>query len=187
MADPHWTVVAKDVVTTAGIVIGGTWAVWKWGYVETIRRRREMASPDGTLEASAVRLDQDRIIVTLVAVWRNRGPVPISLCPEHSRVESFLIDSASPLGAMSLNPAQHISPMSVADPPWREYVMEPNTDSVMHQHFVVTDDTAYGFKWTICLAPGSFPGRYKDRHMRCTRELLWRFEDTGGGAPAPST
>ena len=179
MADAHWSTVAKDVVTTAGILIGGTWAFWKWGYGETLRRRREMASPDGSLEATAVRLDGERIAVTVSAIWRNRGLVPISLCSEHSRVEAFRIAAAPLEGPLRLTRGPNVTPMPSADFPWSEYIMEPNTDSVMHQHFVLDPNCAYGFIWTICLAPGSFPGKHKNKHLICTRELVWRFEVAG--------
>jgi len=151
MADPHWSPVAKDLVTTAGVLIG-------------------------TLQAAAVPLDDDRIAVTLSALWRNRGPVPISLCPEHSRVEAFRFDSSPTVGPLNLAHGSHVIRLPAARVPWSAYIMEPNTDSVMHQHFVLNRHSAYGFTWVICLMPGSLPGKFKNQHLVCTRELLWRFE-----------
>jgi hypothetical protein len=177
MPELHWTTILKDLVTVAGILLGGTWAAWKWGYGETLRRRREMASPDGTLTATAVRLDHNRLAITLSALWRNRGPVPVSLCATHSIVEAFRIKPTVSLGPLSLQPQSDVVVFAVAKPTWTEYIMEPNTESVMHQHFVVDEHGAYGFRWTICLSPGSLPGKHRDAHLVCTRELIWSFDN----------
>ena len=174
MPDPHWSTIAKDLVTAAGLLIGGSWAAWKWGYGETLRKRREMASPDGTLTATAVQLENGTTAITLHALWRNRGPLPIELCPEHSAVEAFKIDRAVPLGGLALQPGPYVVLVAVSRPRWNMYIMEPTTDSVMHEHFVLDDDFVYGFRWTICLAPGSISGKHGDSHLVCTRELIWR-------------
>jgi hypothetical protein len=87
MAD--WLAIAKDVITSMAVLLGGAWAAWKWGYGETLRKRREMPSPDGSLKATSMRVDETTTAVTLHAVWRNRGPLPIEPCAEHSGVKAF--------------------------------------------------------------------------------------------------
>ena len=144
------------------------WAFWKWGYGEKLRKRREMCSPDGTLTATAVPLDASRMIVTLTALWRNRGDLPIEPCPEHSMVQMFTIDRSVPLGSLRLKEPM-VSEFATATAPWRSYVMEPNTDSTMHEHFVVESGSDYGFRWIVCLAPGSIPGKHGKSHLVCTR------------------
>jgi hypothetical protein len=110
-----------------------------------------MAAPDGTLTATAVQVDDGRMVVTLHALWRNRGPFAIELCSRHSIVEAFIIDPAPPLGDLQLQKGCHIRLLDTAKPSWKTYIMEPNTDSVMHQHFVVDDHFTHGFRWTIIL------------------------------------
>jgi hypothetical protein len=100
MAEPQWAAVMKDVVTSAALVLGGGWAAWKWGYGETLRRRREMPSPDGTLTAAGVRLNDTTTAVTITAIWRNRGPLPIELCATHTAVDAFRLKHSLPAGLL---------------------------------------------------------------------------------------
>jgi hypothetical protein len=151
MAEPQWATVMKDVVTSAALVLGGGWAAWKWGYGETLRRRREMPSPDGTLTATSVRLNDETTAVTLNAIWRNRGPLPIELCATHTVVEAFILNKSLPIGRFILESGTDIEPISVATPTWSFYILEPNTDSVMTEHFILNHDYPHGFRWTICL------------------------------------
>src|SRR5215208_4827586 len=98
MLDAQIVTVAKDVATIAGILIAGGWAAWRWSYGERERKRREMASPDGELAVTEVDGGDGRVIVTLHARWRNRGPLPIVLCAEDTRVEIFEIGNALSVG-----------------------------------------------------------------------------------------
>ena len=61
----YWVTTIKDVTTNIALLTGGGWAIWKWGYSERLRERREMCSPDGTLSAIAVHLDNEKSIVTV--------------------------------------------------------------------------------------------------------------------------
>lgn len=180
MPEPNIAEVVKDLATACAIVVGGGWALWKWSYGEVLRKRREMASPDGTLSANSVILDDERAAVTLNALWRNRGPLAIELCAKHTGVELFEVVEAAALGRLQLGANVSARCLSVAKPTWSAYVMEPNTDSVMNEHFVLKRGILYGFRWTICMVPGSIPGARRDSHLVCTRELLWRL-DCGAG------
>lgn len=164
----------ENVVTSIAVVVGGGWAFWKWGYGEKLRKRREMCSPDGTLTATAVPLDSSRMMVTLAALWHNRGDLPIELCSQHSMVQVFAIDRSASLGSLKLVKGSTMSEFACVPAPWGYYIMEPKTESIMHEHFVVQKGTGYAFRWTICLSPGSIPGRLDKSHLVCTRELIWR-------------
>lgn len=77
MAAPDWPASVENIVASVAIVAGGGWAAWKWGYGETLRRRREFPDLDGTLTAASVPPPGGQAYVTLQAVWRNPGPVPV--------------------------------------------------------------------------------------------------------------
>src|SRR5262249_14847715 len=143
MGEPQWLAVVKDLVTIAAVILGGFWAAWKWGYGETLRKRREMPSPDGTLTATSVPIDATKIVVTLNAVWRNRGPLPIELCAKHSAVEAFKFGHSLRLGNLILQAGEQIERVSDVRPSWDAYVFEPNTDSVITQHFVLDRNYVY--------------------------------------------
>jgi hypothetical protein len=182
MADPHWSAIVRDVVTSAAVLLGGAWAAWKWGYGETLRRRREMPSPDGTLTATSIRVDEITTVVTLSAIWRNRGLLPICLCAKHSFVKAFRLPNKLPIGNLIL---EKMAPTSVAEADWSDYVLEPNTDTVMTEHFVLKNDGIYGFKWTICIGQTHSRVTGATHHVDCTRELLWRSDLDVADRPLP--
>ena len=81
MAAPDWPASVENIVASVAIVAGGGWAVWKWGYGETLRKRREFPDLDGTLTAASVPLPGGKAYLTLQAVWRNPGAVPVRVSP----------------------------------------------------------------------------------------------------------
>jgi len=178
MVDASITSILRDIATTAALLIAAAWGIWKWRYEEQLRRKREMASPDGTLTTTNVDMTDDKTIVSLHALWRNRGPLPIELCPEHTRVEVFEIENRRTPGRLELGNADGVNLINSCSVSWGTYVMEPNTDSIMQEHFVVDRTSTYGFRWIICLSPGSIPGALERSHVVCTRELIWRAEDS---------
>ena len=184
MAELHISTIIKDYATAAALILGGIWALWKWGYGERLRHNREMASLDGTLTTSSVNLDDGKTAVTLHAIWRNRGPLPIQLCPQHTVVKVFQISRLSVPNRLTLKDGSGVPLLLSAKPDWNVYIMEPNTDSIMHEHFILDSRSLYGFKWTICLVPGSIPGQHAASHLVCTRELIWRAKETDEGDTA---
>ena len=133
-----------------------------------------MASPDGTLTATAVAVDDKKTILTLNALWCNRGSLAINLCATHSIVEAFQIAEPPSMGQLRLTDGACVVRLATVRADWDVYTMEPNTDSVMHGHFVVDSHQVHGFRWTICLEPGSLPGKQRETHLVCSRELIWR-------------
>jgi hypothetical protein len=96
MAASDWTAEMYNIVTSAALIIGGVWAGYKWGYTEWQRKRREDPDLDGTLTASSVSLPADKAYLTLQAAWRNPGPLPVWMCPEHSFVEQYELPGDPP-------------------------------------------------------------------------------------------
>jgi hypothetical protein len=172
MAVPDWSASVENVVASAAIIVGGGWAAWKWGYGETLRKRREFQDLDGTLTAASVALPGRKAYLTLQAVWRNPGPVAVNVCldPEHSFVKQFELGADPPLGSFRM--AGYPGAVEVAAVPMlpRPYTMGPQTESVMTEHFVVTVGSVYAFIWQVCQGPLS---RKNQRHAQCDRELIW--------------
>ena len=89
MAASDWTAALDHIVTSVAIIAGGVWAGWKWGYSEKVRKGREHPDLDGTLTASSVPLRAGKAYLTLQAEWRNPGPLPIRMCPDHTFIEQY--------------------------------------------------------------------------------------------------
>jgi hypothetical protein len=165
---PDWPAI-EGAITSAAIVVGGLWAGWKWGYGEALRRRRELPDLDGTLSGAAVALAVGKVCLTLQSVWHNPGPGPIRVCPDHSFVEQYELAINPPLGSFRIADCPGMT--KIATVPWRyrAFIMGPQTESVVTEHFVISAGQVYAFNWQICM--GLVPSG--DRHPRCHRELIW--------------
>ena len=170
MDAPDWTAI-ESVVTSVAIVVGGLWAGWKWGYGETLRRRREIEDLGGTLTAASVPLPSGKAYLTLQAVWRNPGPGPIEVCPEHSFVDQYELGADPALGSFWI--ADYPDATKITRVPWRyrKYKMGPLTESVLTEHFAVAAGSVYAFTWQICQGRHSPEGQPL---ALCARELIWR-------------
>ena len=65
---PDWPATLQSILTSTAIVVGGGWAIWKWGYSEGLRKRREVPDLDGTLSVSTVPLSAAKAYLTLQAL-----------------------------------------------------------------------------------------------------------------------
>jgi hypothetical protein len=70
---------AREIITIIAIILGGCWAFWKWRFEENRRRVREISSLDGHLKVTATSLNEVNVLVTIEAIWRNPGVLPVSL------------------------------------------------------------------------------------------------------------
>lgn len=169
MTAPDWAAV-ENAFASIAIIVGGLWAGWRWGYGEALRKRREYPDLDGTLTATAVPLPGGKAYLTLQAAWRNPGPGPITVCPEHSFVEQYEFVEDPPLGSLRI--ADHPGARKIATVPLhlRGYVLGPQTESVMVEHFVVAAGSVYAFGWQVCQGRLS---RKDHSHGLCIREIIW--------------
>jgi hypothetical protein len=166
--------IIKDYATVAALIAGGAWAVSRFVHNEILRRRREMASPDGMLTISCVESGADVVVATLNALWRNRGPLMIELCREHSRVRVCRLHIPAEVRALDIdNEAVSERVMEIV-PWWSTYVLEPNTESILQEHFTLERGHVYAFRWSICLPPESLPGGRSPEHWFVRRDLIWQ-------------
>ena len=162
----------KDVFTALAILVGGLWAFHKWRHSESLRKFKEIASPDGSLSISSLPLDSDRFIVSLNAIWRNCGVIPIKLDPATSYVQVYRLNSGIRNGRLDPRDGS-IERLFKVEPIQEFYVMEPNTDSTMQEHFVLPSEGTYFFRWVIGYWDETNPLTDKNKAMICWRELIW--------------
>jgi hypothetical protein len=83
----------KDWVTSVGIVIGGSWAIWRFGHAEWLRRRAEFPSLEGHSSTPEIcALGNNRVAVSLRWTWRNAGTRPVYIDDHRSVVEIYRIE-----------------------------------------------------------------------------------------------
>lgn len=134
MADATWAGQFKDWATGAGIIVGGIWAVWRFGHTDWLRRRAEMPSLEGNSSMPDMCLvSDDRVAVSLRFSWRNAGTRPVYIDDENASVEiyrvrgeigSFVDPRQNPESLERLKIAEH-NPLR----DYGFYMLEPGTTS----------------------------------------------------------
>jgi hypothetical protein len=181
MDAPDISQVIQNYVTSIAIIVGGGWALWKWGFEEALRRKREIPSLDGKMSAITVTMSETKALVTLQAKWRNPGALPVKLDTKETSVEVYEVDPGAELGNLSgpddLEAIYTCYPLDGLD----DYILEPGTDSTMQRHFVLDKSRIYLIRWIIQQRPDkpSSPAYF------WSRDLIWRYSEPSKRAPAP--
>jgi hypothetical protein len=166
----------REWLPSIAIIIGGFWVLFKWVREERLRvseeqlhRLKEMPALEGSLSANTVRLADAKTIVTIEALWRNRSPLPVPIETQSSRVEAFKIEEDIARGILILE-------NDLGEPIYRycflkdlhEYVLEPNTDSRIHTHFLL-EPGVYAFRMELYRYPEMYT---KNETYSWTKELI---------------
>jgi hypothetical protein len=139
----------KDWLTSVGIVIGGGWAVWRFGHAEWLRHEAErIPSLEGSSSTPEIcGFGDDRVAVSLRWNWRNAGTKPLHVDDDSSLVEIYRL--AGEIGNF-VDPRQQeetLTPLKVGvHHPLRGYgfyVLEPNTNSSLLTVSILPVDEAF--------------------------------------------
>ena len=171
-ATPLSTII-RDYATAAAIIGGGLWALWRWVFEERLRRHREFPALDGELKTVETRLDHLNVILTVNALWRNRGKLPVEIDTTKTSVGVYSLDKSQPLGPF--NP--QIKALSYRAFPLADcagYILEPGTDSTIQQCIVLPTNQMFVIHWAICIAASQKAYPYLKAEMWCVRDYVWR-------------
>jgi hypothetical protein len=132
----------KEWVPSIAVIVGGFWLLFQWLFGESLRRKKEMPALDGKLSATIISCEDDKLLVTLEALWNNRSPLPLSLDIKRCRIDVFRIDHlvkhencAIILSRDFGEPiCRHFFLVGMCEV---DYVLEPNTASTIINHFVL--------------------------------------------------
>jgi len=167
MADVTLAGEVKDWVTSGAIVVGGAWAMWRFGHAEWLRRRTEIPSLEGTSTVPEIcALADDRVAVSLRWTWRNAGTRPVHVDDERSFVAVYRL--AGDVGSF-VDPRQqrdYAATLQLAEhhplKGYGFYMLEPGTTSSMltiailpvsaafvarHRLYASQKEHPTGFKW----------------------------------------
>jgi hypothetical protein len=80
----------KDWLTSVAIVVGGGWAMYRFGHTEWLRRRAEIPSLEGNSNTPEISgFGDDRVAVSLRWSWRNAGTRPLHIDDVRTFVEIY--------------------------------------------------------------------------------------------------
>ncbi|TAJ52580.1 MAG: hypothetical protein EPN60_02650 [Nevskiaceae bacterium] len=145
-----WSELIRNYATAIGIVVGGGWAFWKWGYSEWAGAKKNRASLDGQLSCSSVPLPGSAALVTVQAHWCNRGSFPVPIDPKETKVLVFKLPTQLQEGPFE--PSSGFGPPLFDQRPFSsydEFELEPKTESSLRAHFVLESDCTYFFRWEL--------------------------------------
>ena len=132
----------KEWIPSLAVVITGLWLLFQWLFGESLRRKKEIPSLDGKLATQLYALDKTRLVVSLEATWNNRGPFPLSLDINRCWIDVFRVSTKlenmnGPLVASRDLGAAVCSHHFLVGQCEVDYVLEPNTESLIINHFVL--------------------------------------------------
>ncbi|MEO6992099.1 MAG: hypothetical protein ABI273_00595 [Lacunisphaera sp.] len=170
----------KEWVPSIAVLVGGGWILFQWLFGESVRRKKEIPALDGKLSARVYDYDATRLVVSLDATWSNRSPFPLRLDFKNCWIDVFRISPDLPnrncpiVTNRDLGPAvcSHYFLVGQVEV---DYVLEPNTESILVNHFV--------------LEPGLYAFRMELRSFahggRWWKEMILKVSPAAAIAPDP--
>jgi hypothetical protein len=155
----------REWLPSVAILAYGAWILSKMLFEQRLRSKKDMPSIDGHLSAETITLCDGRVLVTLSATWNNHSPLPVHIDTKTTIVSVYRIPGDMHEGPLSLQ-ADLDSPVHTAQPykELQQFLLEPNTSSLLQTHFVLPAGSVYGFLWELNrhLKHGTLPGWTKE-------------------------
>ena len=149
METPHWTEQLQNILTSAAILTGGAWALWKWKQQAEINRRRDIPALDGKLTCNLLPVSANQCILDFSMVWRNVGPEPVNLKCHRTTVELYELQiDGTESGDLSNDAKTKVDETNPNENNSR-YILEPKTESQMQAQFIVKRGKLYYVEWKI--------------------------------------
>ncbi len=186
MADTHIATVVKDIVTSLGVVVGGGWALWKWGFSEHLRRKREIPALDGEISTTSVATPSENELVTLNVAWTNHGPYPVRIDPTETRIDIYELDEGANCGPIVFPEERKPEYTSRPYMGFIAVVVSPKTTKKIQEHFVLNGNKRYLIVATVVLHQRQL-GTDQDLKgfLWYKRELIWPYpKQEEGSAPS---
>jgi hypothetical protein len=170
----------KDWVPSIAVLVGGLWILFQWLFGEALRRKKEIPALDGKLSARVYDYDATRLVVSLDATWSNRSPFPLRLDFKNCWIDVFRVSPAfshrnCPIVTnRDLGPAvcSHYFLVGQVEV---DYVLEPNTESLLVNHFVL-EPGLYAFRMEL---------RGFERGVRWWKEMMLKVDSASAVVSNP--
>ena len=150
--------IIRDWITSGAVLVGGLWALWKFGYAERRLRKKEMPAVTGYSSAKQVKSTGANAFVDFRSRWKNHSPLPVTIDPEKISVDVYPIKVADKPGFVNI-PDELDEPEHSAHPfhGYKELLLEPGTDSLFNAYATLERERVYLVRWTITQKAGADP------------------------------
>jgi len=142
----------REWTPTIAVFATGAWVLVNSIKEERSRRETDIPAMDGTLSVGVIRLDAEKSIVAINAIWRNRGTVPIRMMTRDTRIEIFAVAPDIECGA--LTSATNLGEPVAVHTPYADhetFLFEPRTRSELQCHVVLKNKSVYLVRWNLLL------------------------------------
>ena len=172
MPEKELSIIIKNYVTSGGIVLGALWAFWKWSFSEWLRRKRQIPAIDGELDAFGMELDDEKVIISLSVLWRNKCNYPVHIDSKNTRIDVYNIPD-------NLNVGPFLPKLDSGDPaftlkPYEDmegFVLEPLTESLLTSHYTLLANKTYLFRWKLYRSTK----KHGNKVYAWTKELVFNY------------
>ncbi|WP_159522997.1 hypothetical protein [Sunxiuqinia indica] len=160
--------VITDFITVFALITGGIWALWKWGYLEKIRKKKEMPAIDGILNFKLIEINELQVVVSFEAIWSNKGSFAIYLNSNDSHLNGKKIKKKS-----VSNGALETENIDIQEKLFSgKYILEPQTNSIMQKQIILHKKDTYLFEWIIGLDEKHAHDFHTKGVVFCSREIV---------------
>lgn len=149
---PDISEIVKNWVEAFAIIIGGIWTF----YLFVLKKRFEIESLDGDLKIDSNDLSNASVVVTVRALWNNRGKSPIELNTKEILVSAYSIPQNLSSCPLNEENRQHLQLVTKQNPyeTYPSCILEPKTESTLRAHFVLPKGPVYLFRWELTFLKG---------------------------------
>jgi hypothetical protein len=147
-----------------GVLLAAFLGIWKWGFEESLRKRREVPSVQGELSSSITRHTTDTAIVSILATWATKSPARVEVDVERTSIAVFRIPAEHPIGSLIVNPESVEAVARVF--PFRNLnrlSFGPNNEHTYASNFILKVSQRYLIRWRLYIITDGF---------RRTREVI---------------
>jgi hypothetical protein len=156
----------KNRAEIAAVFIAGIWTVWLFFY----ERRAHAPSLDGDLTIESSTLSKDLDVVSVRALWNNRGKFPIKLNKEDCFVLVFKVDAQLPKGPLVFEDDKALEKLTLFS---GDTVLEQGAQSVFRAHFILEKGPVYLFRWRLKSA-GFWDWSFLQEYVgNWKKEIIW--------------
>lgn len=140
----------RDWLPSISIIIGGLWIFIRWIVDENRRKQREIPAIDGNVVIQQHLMSNGKALIAVNTTWNNKGVYPIHIDVNLTNVRIYLIPADVPFGALIINSGEDeqdlLGKASCISFPYKQYdsfYLEPNTSSLLQNHFIVETGNTY--------------------------------------------
>lgn len=150
MTEVEFSIIVKNYVTVFGVVIAGSWAIWKWEFLKWKEKKNSIYSIDGEISTTNKPNKDETIITKISSIWRNKGDINIELEPKLVQIYVYEFSKELELGLVDFNtsfgePVYKLYPYSHLS----KFTLGKNTESEMELYLSLGKNKQYAVSWKL--------------------------------------